>query len=717
MKRPEGLNYRASLRAALGGADEVRVAALADRQERTIDALLARMYGPEAKRREITLLADEVGLGKTFVALGVAWSVLMQRQAAGLAAGPVLVVTPHAHALYNKWGREAERFNSLVAPANGGFEVVSVETPHDLGNALRARKPRLVIARMPALSGRLTQRNTSDLALLHWLFHQPGFELDLDARVRLVGGRGGDFSREGLNLNRSSTALEAAETGWSLGYAEVHIAGAWARLLVTDKWLSGRIAEAFKSAREGGTPKVSLWDDLREFGRSALGQRIPHALPLVIVDEIHNWKNSPQSWWRFQHMLGGRIERLLGLSATPFQLGPHELVSVLGLRRCLAHSKERVAFLDARVVELQSALETAAATGARLRHAWDQVLPADEPAIEVAWVQDGEGPALPPRLEEAIGAARAVRTAHRALMGSLRAFLVRHRREVSHRAWWVGRESAPEQAAPSALGGAFCWRPGLDVTGDAELVHYLMMRAVQEDTGGRGSTSIGADLGGSYDYFRHSVLTDLMPGRTPAAAAYVRLVDEATGGKDGHEHPKVAVTADRTFRAWLRGEKTLVFCFNVKTTEAVLNAIRARIDRHENQVLSRRWTALPMRSRSASRTSRAASTTIGRHRSCSSKTTRSPGRPGASPTGSGSPLNPSRTSLSGSQRLDRRRSAGVSIGGACSLSSSGTSRRGGGPRRKAWNGWGASRGNCASAWMLRSCPTRRNSKSASARSG
>lgn len=93
MQRPEGLNYKASLRAALGDTDEARVAALANRQERTIDALLARMYGPDASRREITLLADEVGLGKTFVALGVAWSVLMQRQAAGLAAGPVLVLS------------------------------------------------------------------------------------------------------------------------------------------------------------------------------------------------------------------------------------------------------------------------------------------------------------------------------------------------------------------------------------------------------------------------------------------------------------------------------------------------------------------------------------------------------------------------------------------------------------------------------------------------
>jgi hypothetical protein len=335
MKRAEGLNYRASLRAALGDADEARVAELATRQERTIDALLARMYGPDSDRREITLLADEVGLGKTFVALGVAWSVLQHRQARGLAPGPVLVITPHAHALYNKWGREAERFNNKIAPKNKGFEIVSVETPQDLGNALAAGKARLLIARMPALSGRLHQRNASDLAILHWLFRQPGFDLDLDARVRLVGDCGGDFSRDALHLNRYTSALAEAEAAPGLGYSEPDIGEAWKRLSDTKNLLRNRLLDAFNAARQGRTPRSTFWDDLREFGRSAIGQRLPHPLPLVIVDEIHNWKNSPQSWWRFQNMLGGRIERLLGLSATPFQLGPHELWSVLGLRQCL----------------------------------------------------------------------------------------------------------------------------------------------------------------------------------------------------------------------------------------------------------------------------------------------------------------------------------------------------------------------------------------------
>lgn len=100
IERPAGLDLRRSLRSALGDGNPDAVEAAAMRQERTIDAILQRLYDDEdERRREIVLLADEVGLGKTFVALGVAWSVLHQRKAAGLATGPVLVVTPHAHAL------------------------------------------------------------------------------------------------------------------------------------------------------------------------------------------------------------------------------------------------------------------------------------------------------------------------------------------------------------------------------------------------------------------------------------------------------------------------------------------------------------------------------------------------------------------------------------------------------------------------------------------
>ena len=142
-----------------------------------------------------------------------------------------------------------------------------------------------------------------------------------------------------------------------------------------------------------------------------------------------------------------------------------------------------------------------------------------------------------------------------------------------------GRSSPAHAEAPSR------WSPGLDVRGDAELVHYLMMRAVQEQKDGRGLTSLGADLGGSYEFFRKSELGRMLPGRNEEANGYLSLVQRAVSG-DSHEHPKIAITAERAFRAWRKGDKTLVFCFNIATVKAVQTAVNSRIDAYTNGVLT-----------------------------------------------------------------------------------------------------------------------------------
>ena len=590
--RPAGLDLRRSLRSALGNSDPAAVEKAATRQERTIDAILRRLYDDDdERRREIALLADEVGLGKTFVALGVAWSVLHQRSAAGLSAGPVLVVTPHAHALFRKWRREAEQFLQLVAPSTMPFDVETAETPHDLAHALRKRRPALVIARMSAFSGRLHGLDVARMAAIHSLLHMDGFKLSMDERLRLLSDWPSHATRENLDLRRSSAAWEESRNTGNVGFDDRHICAAWDRLECTDPWLCNRIKDSWKRVRSGRWKHSSFWKDLREICRAALGQTVPHRLPLVIVDEIHNWKNHPASWRRFLHTLGQRTDRLLGLSATPFQLGPHELIRVLELRRCIDLSMERANFLNDSVRVLDADLQTAGAAGESLRSAWTEVDEQDLNALEQAWPANGKAvppDGLPPRLKRAFGALMKVRKAHARLGGSLKPFLLRHRRDVSHRTWWVGREADPDPPRSMELGireSELRWSPGLDVSGDAELVHYLMMRAVQEQKDGRGSTSLGADLGGSYEFFRKSELGRMLPGHNEEANHYLDLVQRAVS-TESHEHPKIAITAERAFRAWRKGDKTLVFCFNIATVKAVQDAVNSRVDTYTNEVLS-----------------------------------------------------------------------------------------------------------------------------------
>ena len=586
--RPHGLDLRRSLRFALGHGATTAVEEAATRQERTIDAVLRRLYAPsDEQRREMVLLADEVGLGKTFVALGVAWSVLRGRSLAGLSAGPVLVVTPHAYALFKKWEREAERFLQFVAPPGEGFDVEAVSTPHELAQALRKRKPTLVIARMPAFTGRLHQAETARMAAVHSLLRMRGFHLPMDDRLTMLSDWP-HMTRETLDLRRSSSAWDAARNTDSVGFGDAHVRAAWRRLEATDAGLCRRTRESWERVREGRQRRASFGEDLREICRAAIAQTVPHRLPLVIVDEIHNWKNHPTSWQRFLHMLGLRIDRLLGMSATPFQLGPHELIRVLNLRSCLLLPPGREAFLTRCVSVLETELQAAQAAGESLRECWAEVGVADVGELERVWISgvaDDPPDSLPPRLRNALSALREVQEVHGRLGKNLRPFMLRHRRDSSHRAWLVGREADPGRRMPSVRRSALRSEPGLDVGGDAELVHYLMMRAVQEQKDGRGSTSLGADLGGSYRFFRDAELHRMLPGRNEEAKRYLRLVKHAVSGNT-HEHPKVAITAARAFDAWREGEKTLIFCFNVATVGSVQEAVKGRIDAHTTDVLT-----------------------------------------------------------------------------------------------------------------------------------
>lgn len=590
MRRPDTLDYRRSLRRLMEHGDPDEIEGIATRQERTVDALLQRMYDSDhGKRRELVLLADEVGLGKTFVALGVAWSVLVDRIQQGLPAKPVLIVTPGSKALFGKWQRDLETFLKEVVPASPHVVPVPVETPHGLVNAMSMRDPAIVVARMSAFEGRLHEYDVAIAATLHALFNDRKRWLNMDQRLQLVAAWPQFQSREAVDLRRSNGYWAEAEGDREfVGFGERHVKRALNRLRRVAPSVVGHIDDSFERVRSGRPPKSNFDKVIKELSRAALGQRVPGTLPLVIVDEIHNWKNHPLSWQRFLNVFGGRIERMLGLSATPFQLDPDELISLLDLRRCLHLEPDRAAELDVCVTALQRRMQQAQQAGARLAGAWSQVRAHDVAEIEAAWsIKDGLPPGLPSRIGQALQSAKAVESAHSALMENLRPFLVRHRRDTRHRRWRVGCDARAALHDRGSSSRTLTWRPGLDVDGDGELVHYLMMRAMQESKHGRGATSLGSDLGGSYDFFRGHELKRLQDQAVSAAKPYLDLVDLATGGAASEAHPKLSLTVRRAFDAWSQGEKTLVFCFNPMTVDAVRNALAARIQRYEQETLAK----------------------------------------------------------------------------------------------------------------------------------
>lgn len=593
MQRHDSLNYRRSLHRLMERGDPAEINSIAERQERTVDALLTRLYsGDVSVQRELVLLADEVGLGKTFVALGVAWSVLQARITAGLPMKPVLIVTPNSQALYGKWQRDAETFlKEAISQDAAPSEVLvhPVETPHALVEAMRKRKPAIVVARMSAFSGRLHDYDLALETTLHALFNDERFGLSVDERQRLLPESqwAAMQSRKRLDLRRSSVVFRDANECERVRFQPRHVDRALKRLKQVSPLLIKHIEDSFQRVRNGNSPRTDFKSSIKELARAALAERAGSEVPFVIVDEIHNWKNHPTSWQRFLHVFGGRVERMLGLSATPFQLDPGELIRLLDLRKCLSLDSERAGQLTASVERLRVHLDDAQSKGARLSEAWAEVRARDLDDIEKAWANRAEGlpAALPSRLDSALRAAMAVESAHQDLMSSLRPFLVRHRRDTRHRRWRIGCDADAPLHDRQDWAQTLTWRPGLDVRGDGELVHYLMMRATQESKSGHGTTSLGSDLGGSYGFFRDHELKRLCEQNAPPARPYLALVDLATGQAASESHPKVRVTVNRVFDAWLKGEKTLVFCFNRVTVNTLHGAVAERIRQHEEQVM------------------------------------------------------------------------------------------------------------------------------------
>src|SRR5450759_1499751 len=138
--------------------------ARAERQHATVDQLLRGFFESPEKRSEIQILADEVGLGKTFVTLAAGYALLEE-----LGSGrrdndadwrkcyrSILVLTPASnHALAQKWVREVEALLTRCSrnpDQTKWFTAVPCRTPDQLMQALlraddrRRKAPPVLVA-------------------------------------------------------------------------------------------------------------------------------------------------------------------------------------------------------------------------------------------------------------------------------------------------------------------------------------------------------------------------------------------------------------------------------------------------------------------------------------------------------------------------------------------------------------------------------------------
>ena len=607
------------------------------RQRAEVQEILKRL-----RHQPGVILADEVGMGKTFVALAVAYSV-----AANSLRGPAVIMVPPN--LVDKWEQDLKTFAELYLKDRqpvrcGESGKKALTTPQ----ALRYGVARHSVDLMRLLDDRPRTR-------AHLIFLAQGAmtrrQGDKWVRLALVAETLRTHARgraTRLTSVRKQIHRFVAELLWAIGEERATDLGdeLWQRLLRLDPeaWKDEYNASVRESRRLGDDPvpkavlralrRVDLKPLARALklmpiravgGDSRVSERIKTARkalhlaeralwtellarakwrsPLLVMDEAHHLKNpNTQLARQLQSAdltadlstgdgaMAKAFDRMLFLTATPFQLGHHELVQVLrrfGDIRWNAQELGAQDRFELHLDQLQEHLTNTQRGAVGLQRTWARLQPDDVGEDLDHWWEE-----LTRQPEEALtGRQRAVVDAYRQAKESrdqaealLRRWIVRHNKGEH----WVDTLIARRQRVDGAAidGSTPAERAGLPIPPRQLLPFFLAARSAVR----AGHDLLGEALCSSYEAFRftrqHQDLAKDDEGDSAVAhldlthaSWYLQEFDRALTAARGSIHPKVAATVDRVVDLWEQGEKVLVFAFYRLTCRSLRVHISDEIER------------------------------------------------------------------------------------------------------------------------------------------
>ena len=620
----------------LGGLGSRRIEIIdGQRQRTTVEAILN-----DLRDRPGVVLADEVGMGKTYVALAVAASVISSTRGR---SGPVVVMVPSR--LRRKWQREWKQFKDHCTPA-GSFDWVRAEYAHTPTEFFRLKDDR-------------GERRC------HLVFMTTGcFSLGLqDPWIKLA------FIRLARRHTKLSPLLKRRISRWAATLVrQVTVRNltnevveelmrksvtTWKAILVR----SGVLAEDDDDpvpellARYENRKRHRLdWGPLCEFVRTRLPKwspakikpsnvtklrkdfneicrllyeewlgAVPWKAPLLILDEAHHAKNDTTRLAKLFRepserdiaLLGGKFLRMLFLTATPFQLGHHELIQVLRTFGAVLWTGERAPAgtnqqFHEQIDLLAEALDKNRLAGRNLDHLWGQVTPSmiGDQSVHQWWQRIEASPqdVWESRLTEAVQHCLQTRTAAEEL---LRPWVIRHNRSTTFppRDGDVNRPRRVTQAGKAMIDGATDGRGiGLPIADDAVLPFLLSARAQGELASRSGARAFFAEgLSSSYEAFHHTrdargqardmndegqsvddseeEFTEVrLPTSWYESQVAALIPSKSADRRDRLLHPKIAATVKHAVNLWLGGEKVLVFCVYRETSRALYEHLKEEVE-------------------------------------------------------------------------------------------------------------------------------------------
>ncbi|HYR91240.1 MAG TPA: helicase-related protein [Terriglobia bacterium] len=572
-------------------------------------------------------------MGKTFVAMAVAVSILLERSD----QGPIVVMSPPS--LREKWPKDWKVFTQKCIP----------ET---LRHRFRAERAESGVDFLRLLDDSV-ERRSHVIFLSHGALHRSIG----DGFVKLAVIKRAFKGRSSLNAQRQSFSRFAGKLLW-LDWVERRAEGllgtlldrpyeSWLKVMhradarlkekITDDPVPQHLAQVLESMSGQELEDVvlglrelplrestNLEERLRAARQGIAGamenvwkvalRRADFRSPLLILDEAHHVKNpgtrlaslfateesvKDSEFFKTAGPLGSKFERMLFLTATPFQLGHSELVRVLERFEGIAwdgpHAPElRVEEFKAELKQLGEVLDDAQAAALRLDRAWGRLGPEH--------LATSEGVTLEPdewwqRAKTEIGEGIVAQVAEQ----------VRRTKEVMEVAEqalspWVLRYLKPSHL-PDALdiarrvvltgasireGGSSS--SGLEIAGPVLLPFLLAGRAqALLAASSKGRALFAEGLASSFEAY-----LETRNGRdardedadsdgaeiSPEIEWYLKHLDRALPKESQNvrsAHPKIRATAERAMALWRAGEKVLIFCHYRATGRALRQHVSALI--------------------------------------------------------------------------------------------------------------------------------------------
>lgn len=615
-------------------------------QEASIDLRNERITDRDAERqmraaREIlerlaiypgVVLGDEVGMGKTFVALAVAAAIVADHKT----TGPVVVMTPPS--LREKWPRDLDVFRErCLAPelskafrgasAGSGVEFLRLlDDPED-------RRAQIIFLTHGALH-RAVGDGFAKLAILRRAFK--GRSSLADQRRNFGRISGSILRMEWVERRAPGLLGRLFERPCEEWLRAIHRADERFKAEFDDDPVPALLANALEDmdSREFDAIVEALRDlplresayldeRLREVRRALSDQmevvwqlalrRTRFQSPLLVLDEAHHMKN-PETQLaslfvtrEFEEEsklvdeggpLAGRFHRMLFLTATPFQLGHAELVRVLERFEGIDWKGPRApqitrADFKSTIAALATALDDAQGAALRLDRSWGRLtaehVGTDEPTdeqLEEWWVHaaktTGEG-----ILAQVVAQVGYTREAMKKAEQALAPWVLRHVRPVALDGSDLRRREV-HTGASILMNGAP--NGGLEITPQTLLPFLLAGRAQGLMAASSKGRALFADgLASSFEAYLETRSGKVSVDEDAQASAaidsrelqwYLGHLDKALP-KDSSDarsaHPKILATTERAIELWKAGEKVLIFCHYRATGRALRQHVSARL--------------------------------------------------------------------------------------------------------------------------------------------